>query len=81
MARQFIYQMQGLRKFLDNGNEVLKGISLSFYPDAKIGIIGPNGAGKSTVMRVMAGLDEDYQGTTWIDPDAKIGAFSIVLLL
>ncbi|MCA9570562.1 MAG: energy-dependent translational throttle protein EttA, partial [Myxococcales bacterium] len=73
MARQFIYQMQGLRKFLDNGKEVLKGISLSFYPDAKIGIIGHNGAGKSTLMRVMAGIDQDYQGHCWIDPDAKVG--------
>ena len=73
MARQFIYQMQGLRKFLDNGKEVLKGISLSFYPDAKIGIVGHNGAGKSTLMKVMAGIDQDFQGHVWIDPDAKVG--------
>jgi sulfate-transporting ATPase len=73
MARQFIYQMQGLKKYLGTGNEVLKGISLSFYPDAKIGIIGHNGAGKSTLMRIMAGIDDEYQGRTWIDPQAKVG--------
>ncbi len=73
MARQFIYQMQGLRKILDDGKEVLKGISLSFYPDAKIGIIGHNGAGKSTLMRIMAGVDQDFQGHVWIDPDATVG--------
>ncbi|MEZ4318654.1 MAG: energy-dependent translational throttle protein EttA [Myxococcota bacterium] len=73
MARQFIYQMHQLKKFLDNGKEVLKDISLSFYPDAKIGIIGHNGAGKSTLLRIMAGLDDEYQGRTWIDPSAKVG--------
>ncbi|MCB9675741.1 MAG: energy-dependent translational throttle protein EttA [Alphaproteobacteria bacterium] len=73
MARQFIYQMQGLTKYLDNGKEVLKGISLSFYPDAKIGIIGHNGAGKSTLLRIMAGLDDEFQGRTWVDPSAKVG--------
>ena len=73
MARQFIYQMRGLRKVLGSGRAVLDGISLSFYPGAKIGIIGANGAGKSTVLRIMAGLDQDFQGHTWIDPDAKVG--------
>ena len=73
MARQFIYQMQNLKKVLGNGTEVLRGISLSFYPGAKIGVIGPNGAGKSTLIKVMAGLDTDVQGRTWIDPDAQVG--------
>ncbi|MEN0061909.1 MAG: energy-dependent translational throttle protein EttA [Myxococcota bacterium] len=73
MARQYIYQMRNLVKVLDNGTEVLKGISLSFYPGAKIGVIGPNGAGKSTILKVMAGIDEDIQGHTWIDPDARVG--------
>jgi len=73
MARQFIYQMQDLRKVLPNGVEVLKGIHLSFYPGAKIGVIGPNGAGQSTLLRIMAGIDQDYQGSTWIDPDATVG--------
>jgi ATP-binding cassette ChvD family protein len=73
MARQFIYQMRGLKKYLDNGKEVLKGISLSFYPDAKIGIIGHNGAGKSTLMRIMAGVDTDFEGHAWIEPGATVG--------
>ena len=73
MARQFIYQMQGLRKILDNGDEVLKGIWLSFYPGAKIGVIGPNGSGKTSVIRVMAGVDRDFEGHTWMDPDARVG--------
>ncbi|HHO51632.1 MAG TPA: energy-dependent translational throttle protein EttA [Deltaproteobacteria bacterium] len=73
MARQYIYQMQNLRKILDNGTELLRGINLSFYPKAKIGVIGPNGAGKSTLLKVMAGIDTDVQGRTWIDPDATVG--------
>ncbi len=73
MARQFIYQMQNLQKYLDNGTQILKGISLSFYPGAKIGVIGPNGSGKSTILKVMAGVDDAYQGHTWIDPTAKVG--------
>ncbi len=73
MAKEFIYQMQGLKKLTPDGKTVLDGIWLSFFPGAKIGVIGPNGAGKSTIMRIMAGIDEEYQGETWIDPDAKIG--------
>ena len=73
MAQQFIYQMQGLKKFTPDGKEVLKGIWLSFFPGAKIGVVGPNGAGKSTLLRIMAGLDTEFQGETWIDPSAKVG--------
>lgn len=73
MAQQFIYQMQGLKKVSADGKEILKGIWLSFFPGAKIGIVGPNGAGKSTLLRIMAGLDKEVQGETWIDPQAKVG--------
>jgi ATP-binding cassette ChvD family protein len=73
VAQQFIYQMQGLKKVTDDGKEVLKGIWLSFYPGAKIGVIGHNGAGKSTLLRIMAGVDKEFQGDTWIDPKAKVG--------
>ena len=66
MAEQFIYHMRDLRKFYDNGKEVLKGIHLSFYPGAKIGVIGGNGAGKSTLLRIMAGLDADFVGEAWL---------------
>jgi len=73
MARQFIYQMQDLKKVLDNGTMILKGISLSFFPGAKIGVIGPNGSGKSTLLKIMAGVDDQVQGHTWVDPSAKVG--------
>ena len=54
--------MKDLRKVTPQGKEILKGIWLSFYPDAKIGILGANGAGKSTLLRIMAGLDKDFAG-------------------
>ncbi len=73
MAQQFIYQMHGLKKVLGDGTEILRGIHLSFYPGAKIGVIGPNGAGKSTLLKIMAGVDKNYDGNTWIDPSATIG--------
>ena len=73
MAQQYIYQMQGLKKVTGDGKEVLKGIYLSFFPGAKIGVIGPNGAGKSTLLRIMAGVDTEVQGETWIDPKASVG--------
>jgi len=73
MARQFIYQMQNLQKILGNGREILKGVTLGFYPGAKIGVIGPNGSGKSTILKVMGGIDTDYLGHTWIDPKATVG--------
>ena len=73
MSGEFIYQMQGLQKSAGDGRKILDGIWLSFFPGAKIGVIGPNGAGKSTLLRVMAGLDEDHLGETWIDPNATVG--------
>ena len=73
MAQQFIYQMQGLKKVTGDGKKILDGIWLSFFPGAKIGVIGPNGAGKSTLLKIMAGLDAEVDGETWIDPDAKVG--------
>jgi energy-dependent translational throttle protein EttA len=59
---QFIYSMQNLRKVTPQGREILKGIWLSFYYGAKIGVLGHNGAGKSTLLRIMAGLDRDIDG-------------------
>ena len=58
----YAYVMQGLTKAFPGGREILKGISLSFLPGAKIGVLGVNGAGKTTVLRIMAGLDEDFGG-------------------
>ncbi|MEE2786513.1 MAG: energy-dependent translational throttle protein EttA [Myxococcota bacterium] len=73
MAEQFIYHMRDLRKFYDNGKEVLKGIHLSFYPGAKIGVIGGNGAGKSTLLRIMAGQDQDFVGEAWLAAGYTVG--------
>ena len=61
MAEQFIFTMLGLTKYFGQ-KQVLKNIYLSFYPGAKIGIVGENGSGKSTVLKIMAGLDEEFQG-------------------
>ena len=61
MAAQFIYSMRDLRRFYPPDREVLKGINLSFYPGAKIGVIGSNGSGKSSLLRIMAGLDDQDQ--------------------
>lgn len=65
MPEQFIFHMHGLNK-LYGKKHVLKDIGLSFYPGAKIGIVGANGAGKSTVLRIMAGLDDDFEGEAWL---------------
>src|ERR1044071_1880114 len=62
MAHQYIYTMQNLRRVHPPNKEVLKGIWLSFYPGAKIGVLGGNGAGKSTLLRIMAGVDKDFEG-------------------
>ncbi len=72
MAENFIFSMQDLRK-VKGGKEILKGIWLSFFPGAKIGVIGPNGSGKSTLLRIMAGQDAEFMGTARPDPKAKVG--------
>lgn len=72
MAQNFIFVMQDLRK-VAGGKEILKGIHLSFFPGAKIGVIGPNGAGKSTLLRIMAGVDKEFMGHARPDPSARIG--------
>ena len=72
MAENFIFTMQDLRK-VKGGKEILKGIYLSFFPGAKIGVIGPNGAGKSTLLRIMAGVDKEFMGTARPDPSARVG--------
>jgi ATP-binding cassette ChvD family protein len=72
MAENFIFTMQDLRK-VKGGKDILKGIYLSFYPGAKIGVIGPNGAGKSTLLRIMAGEDKEFFGVARPDPSARVG--------
>jgi len=73
MAQQYIFTMKGLKKVVPPGREILKGIWLSFYPGAKIGVIGLNGAGKSSLLKIMAGVDEDFIGEAWPDPSIKVG--------
>ncbi|HEY7681069.1 MAG TPA: energy-dependent translational throttle protein EttA [Gemmatimonadales bacterium] len=62
MAGEYIFTMRDLRKVVPPSREILKGINLSFYPGAKIGVLGANGAGKSTLLRIMAGVDKDFLG-------------------
>ena len=73
MAPQFIYVMKGLRKVIPPSRIILDDIWLSFYPGAKIGVLGPNGAGKSSLLRIMAGVDKDFQGEAWPHKGTKIG--------
>ena len=73
MAPQFIYVMKGLRKVIPPNRIILDDIWLSFYPGAKIGVLGPNGAGKSSLLRIMAGVDTDFQGEAWAHKGTRIG--------
>ena len=70
---QFIFTMKDLRKVTPQGKEILKGIWLSFYAGAKIGVLGHNGAGKSTLLRIMAGLDHDVAGEAVAAAGATVG--------
>ncbi|CCQ75200.1 energy-dependent translational throttle protein EttA [Magnetospira sp. QH-2] len=72
-AYQYIYVMKNLSKIFPGGREILKGLTLSFLPGAKIGVLGVNGAGKSTVLKIMAGLDQDYGGEAWVADGATVG--------
>jgi ATP-binding cassette ChvD family protein len=69
----FIYVMKDLRKVVPPSREILRGIWLSFYHGAKIGVLGANGAGKSSLLRIMAGVDQDFQGEAWAAAGTKIG--------
>src|SRR6187551_3200869 len=73
MAHQYIYTMQNLRRVHPPNKEVLKGIYLSFYPGAKIGVLGSNGSGKSTPLRIMAGVDKDFFGDAKPADGIRIG--------
>src|SRR5687767_11929591 len=73
MAVPFIYVMKALRKVVPPSRIILDDIWLSFYPDAKIGVLGANGAGKSSLLRIMAGVDQDFQGEAWPAKGTRIG--------
>jgi sulfate-transporting ATPase len=70
---QFIYTMKDLRKVTPQGKEILRGIWLSFYHGAKIGVLGANGAGKSTLLRIMAGVDKDFAGEAFLGEGYSVG--------
>ncbi|MFQ5971430.1 MAG: energy-dependent translational throttle protein EttA [Alphaproteobacteria bacterium] len=70
---QYVYVMKGLAKSYPGGRKVLEDIWLSFLPGAKIGVLGYNGAGKSSLLRIMAGVDTEFQGEAWAAPGAKVG--------
>jgi ATP-binding cassette ChvD family protein len=73
---EFIYVMKALTKVVPPNRVILKDIWLSFYPGAKIGVVGANGSGKSSLLRVMAGLDTDFNGEAWAAEGTKIGYLS-----
>lgn len=76
MAPQFIYVMKALRKVIPPSRIILDDIWLSFYPGAKIGVLGANGAGKSSLLKVMAGIDQEFQGEAWAHKGTRIGYLS-----
>jgi energy-dependent translational throttle protein EttA len=73
MTAQFIFTMRDLRRFYPPDREVLRGINLSFYPGAKIGVIGANGSGKSSLLKIMAGVDDGFTGQARLTPGFSVG--------
>ena len=71
--KKVIFSMEGVSKSYPPSKQVLKNIWLSFYYGAKIGVLGLNGAGKSSLLKIIAGLDENYDGKVTFDKDYKIG--------
>jgi len=76
MPAEFIYSTYRLARHYPPDRTVLEDISISFYPGAKIGVIGPNGAGKSSLLRIMAGLDDDFVGEARLTPGFTVGYLS-----
>ncbi|HXE45751.1 MAG TPA: energy-dependent translational throttle protein EttA [Conexibacter sp.] len=73
MSAQYIFTMHRLSRSFPPDKEVLREVSLSFYPGAKIGVLGYNGSGKSTLLRIMAGRDTEYRGAAQLAPGASVG--------
>ena len=73
MSYEYVYVMNGLSKTYPGGKKVLDGVTLSFFPGAKIGVLGPNGAGKSTLLKIMAGVDTEFTGEAWSAKGATVG--------
>ncbi|MCO8127049.1 energy-dependent translational throttle protein EttA [Acidimicrobiia bacterium EGI L10123] len=73
---EFIYTMHKVSRFYPPDKEVLKDVSISFFPGAKIGIIGHNGSGKSSLLKIMAGVDDEYTGQARLSPGYSVGYLS-----
>lgn len=71
--REYIYQMAGVNKTLSNGKQILKNINLSYFPGVKIGVVGENGSGKSSLLKIIAGLDSEYDGIAAPQAGIRIG--------
>jgi energy-dependent translational throttle protein EttA len=76
MAAQYIFTMRDLRRYYPPDREVLRGINLSFYPGAKIGVIGANGSGKSSLLKIMAGVDDGFTGVARLTAGFTVGYLS-----
>ncbi len=70
---QYVYHTHQMSKAYPGGKKVFENISLSFLPDAKIGVVGVNGSGKSTLLKIMAGIDKDFNGEAWAAQGIKVG--------
>ncbi|MDG1144129.1 MAG: ATP-binding cassette domain-containing protein, partial [Burkholderiales bacterium] len=70
---QYVYTMMGVGKIVPPKREILKNISLSFFPGAKIGVLGLNGSGKSSLLKIMAGEDKEIEGEATPMPGIRIG--------
>ncbi|WP_194097980.1 energy-dependent translational throttle protein EttA [Marivivens aquimaris] len=70
---QFVYFMDGVSKTYPGGKKVFENIRLNFLPGVKIGVVGVNGAGKSSLLKIMAGMDKDFQGEAWAAEGARVG--------
>src|ERR671931_1915992 len=76
MAGEYAFVMKDLRKVVPPKREILRGIYLSFFHGAKIGVLGANGAGKSSLLRIMAGVDQEFQGEAWPAKGTRVGYLS-----
>ena len=70
---QYVFTMNRVGKIVPPKRQILKGITLSFFPGAKIGMLGINGSGKSTLLKIMAGVDKEYEGEATPMPGLKVG--------
>ncbi|PIP97005.1 MAG: energy-dependent translational throttle protein EttA, partial [Rhodobacterales bacterium CG18_big_fil_WC_8_21_14_2_50_71_9] len=70
---QYVYHMDGVSKTYPGGKKCFENIRLNFLPGVKIGVVGVNGSGKSTLMRIMAGIDKDFQGEAWAAEGVRVG--------